>query len=80
MPWSISTKWIAEEVESVFAKQESAAFVNGDGVKKPKGFLTAPTIANGSWTWGNLGVIGTGAAGAFPMPTHPTCSSTSSTR
>jgi HK97 family phage major capsid protein len=59
-------QWIAEEVETAFAEQESAAFVNGDGVNKPRGFLTAPTIANGSWTWGNLGVIGTGAAGAFP--------------
>jgi HK97 family phage major capsid protein len=59
-------QWIAEEVETAFAEQESAAFVNGDGVNKPRGFLTAPTIANASWTWGNLGVIGTGAAGAFP--------------
>ena len=31
--------WIAEEVEAAFAEQEGAAFVNGDGVNKPKGFL-----------------------------------------
>ena len=30
--------WIAEEVEAAFAEQESAAFINGDGVNKPKGF------------------------------------------
>src|SRR3712207_9473932 len=58
--------WIAEEVETAFAEQESAAFVNGDGVNKPEGFLAAPTVANASWAWGSLGIIGTGAAGAFP--------------
>ena len=31
--------WIAEEVEPAFAEQESAAFVNGNGINKPKGFL-----------------------------------------
>jgi len=33
--------WLAEEVRDVFAAQETAAFVNGDGVNKPSGFLTA---------------------------------------
>ncbi len=32
-------QWIAGEVEMAFAEQESAAFVNGDAVKKPRGFL-----------------------------------------
>lgn len=32
--------WLADEVRDVFAAQETAAFVNGDGVNKPKGFLT----------------------------------------
>ena len=32
-------EWLAGEVEQVFAQQEGAAFVNGDGVNKPKGFL-----------------------------------------
>ena len=59
-------QWIAEEVEATFAEQESAAFVNGDGVNKPKGFLASPNVANASWSWGNLGFIGTGALGAFP--------------
>lgn len=59
-------QWIAEEVESVFAEQEGAAFVNGDGVDKPKGFLAYPTVAEASWSWGNIGVLNTGAAGAFP--------------
>jgi HK97 family phage major capsid protein len=64
------TRGIAEEVEAAFAEQESAAFVGGDGVNKPKGFLAAPTVANDLWTWGNLGFVATGAAGAFPAA-HP---------
>ena len=59
-------EWIASEVELTFAVQEGAAFVNGDGVNKPKGFLSFSTVANTSWTWGNLGYVPTGAAGAFP--------------
>jgi len=60
-------EWIAAEVELSFAVQEGAAFVSGDGVNKPKGFLASPTVANAAWSWGNLGVIATGAAGAFPV-------------
>ncbi|MGM4892626.1 phage major capsid protein [Tardiphaga sp. 839_C3_N1_4] len=58
-------QWIASEVELVFAMQEGAAFVAGDGVNKPKGFLSYTTVANASWAWGNLGYIASGAAGAF---------------
>ena len=59
-------QWIAEEVETAFAEQEGAAFVAGDGINKPKGFLTEETVDNAAWTWGKLGTVATGAAGAFP--------------
>ena len=59
-------EWLAEEVRLVFAEQEGKAFVTGDGVNKPKGFLAYTTVANASWTWGNLGYIASGVAGAFP--------------
>lgn len=59
-------EWLAEEVRIAFAEQEGTAFVSGDGVNKPKGFLTYPTVANASWTWGNIGTIATGVSGAFP--------------
>jgi HK97 family phage major capsid protein len=59
-------QWLASEVEQAFAVQEGAAFVNGDGSNKPKGFLQYTTIANGSWIWGDIGYVATGAAGAFP--------------
>jgi HK97 family phage major capsid protein len=59
-------QWLAGEVDQVFAEQEGIAFVTGDGVNKPKGFLAATTVANASWSWGNIGYIASGAAGAFP--------------
>src|SRR3569623_1497050 len=58
-------QWIAQEVEQVFAQQEGAAFVSGGGSNKPKGFLSYTTVTNGSWSWGNIGYIASGAAGAF---------------
>jgi HK97 family phage major capsid protein len=58
-------QWIAEEVETAFAEQEGAAFVNGDGVSKPKGFLASTNVANGAWEWGKLGYLATGGA-TFP--------------
>lgn len=58
--------WLAEEVDTAFAEQEGAAFVNGDGINRPKGFLNQDTVANDLWAWGKLGVLTTGAAGAFP--------------
>jgi len=63
-------QWIAEEVESAFAEQEGAAFINGDGIDKPKGFLAYPNVADASWSWGNIGVLNTGVAGAFAA-SHP---------
>jgi len=58
-------QWIAEEVQTAFAEQEGAAFVAGDGVNKPKGFLSYTSVADSSWSWGNIGYVATGAAGAF---------------
>ena len=58
-------EWLAREVETVFAEQETDAFINGDGVTKPKGFLTYTKVAQGSWTWGNTGYVATGVAGGF---------------
>ena len=58
-------RWIGEEVEQAFAAQESQAFVNGDGVNKPRGFMTYPTVAEENWSWGSVGSLKTGADGAF---------------
>ena len=58
-------QWIAEEVETVFAEQEGAAFVGGDGVDKPRGFLAYPVAPEANWNWGQIGVLNTGVAGGF---------------
>jgi HK97 family phage major capsid protein len=61
---------ISGEVETAFAEQEAAAFVTGDGVNKPRGFLDYPVVEEGSWAWGSLGAVVTGVAGALPEE-HP---------
>ncbi|MGB8602932.1 MAG: phage major capsid protein [Rhizomicrobium sp.] len=58
--------WLAEEVQNVFAEQEGAAFISGNGTTAPKGLLTETAVANASWAWGALGYIATGASAAFP--------------
>jgi HK97 family phage major capsid protein len=58
-------EWIAGEVEDAFAGQERAAFVNGDGVNKPRGFLSYPLVAEASHAWEQIGYIATGSGGAF---------------
>ncbi len=58
--------WLAGRIADKFARSEAAAFVNGDGADKPRGFLNYPTLANGAWAWGSLGYVPSGAAGAFP--------------
>lgn len=57
--------WIMSEVEAAFAEQEGSAFVIGDGVNKPSGFLNAPNIDDTNWSWGNLGYVPTGTDGGF---------------
>jgi HK97 family phage major capsid protein len=59
-------EWIADEVRSAFAEQEGKAFVTGNGVNKPKGFLDYAKVDNAAWSWGNVGTIATGVSGAFP--------------
>ncbi|MCC6918087.1 MAG: phage major capsid protein [Alphaproteobacteria bacterium] len=58
-------QWLSSEVEVAFAEQEGAAFVNGDGTNKPRGFLDYDTVAEASWAWTKLGYIATGVSGAF---------------
>ena len=57
--------WLAARIADKFARAEAAAFVAGDGVDKPRGFLTRPTIDNEIWAWGSLGYVPTGTNGGF---------------
>jgi len=58
--------WIAEEVNAAFAEQETAAFVNGNGTNKPKGFLQETQVAEASWAWDKIGYLATGVSGGWP--------------
>jgi len=61
--------WLAEEVQTVFAEQEGAAFISGNGTTQPKGFLSETIVADASWAWTKLGYIPSGADGAFAAST-----------
>lgn len=55
--------WLAARIADKFARAEAAAFVNGDGIDKPTGFLSHPKVDNGVWAWGNIGYVPTGIDG-----------------
>ena len=65
--------WLAEKIASRFIRSESAAFVNGDGVDKPKGILLPAKVPNSAWTWGSLGYVASGAAADFPTTNAVDC-------
>ena len=62
--------WLEEKIGDKMGRDENYAFVVGDGVSKPRGFLdyrtTAVTTADATRSWGLLQYTGTGASGAFP--------------
>ncbi|WP_374513187.1 phage major capsid protein [Brevundimonas sp.] len=64
-------EWLAGEVEDAFAAQETEAFVNGDGLNKPRGLLNYDIVADSGQDWGEIGYVASGAAGAF-VPDSPT--------
>ena len=59
--------WLAGELAQEFGLAEGAAFITGDGVKKPKGFLAYPTAATKDATrpLGTFEHMVTGVAGGF---------------
>ncbi|MGF1550897.1 MAG: phage major capsid protein [Paracoccaceae bacterium] len=59
--------WLAERIGERFRRAESAAFVSGDGVDRPKGFLHGFQVPRSGWNWGVLGYVATGAAGGFDL-------------
>jgi HK97 family phage major capsid protein len=60
--------WLAGEIATEFARAEGAAFVAGDGVNKPRGFLAGPVSSAGDAArpFGTLQYLPAGAAGGFP--------------
>jgi len=59
--------WLADEVQTEFARQEGIAFLSGDGTNKPHGILTYVTgAANAArHPWGAIQTISSGAAAAL---------------
>ena len=61
--------WLVEKVGNRFARRENAAFVTGDGIRKPRGFLSygADSVATDDSTraWGKLQYVPSGAANNF---------------
>ena len=57
--------WLASRIAEKFSRSEGAAFISGDGVDKPTGFLTYNTADNDTVTWGDIGHILTGVDGDF---------------
>ncbi len=60
--------WLTEEVAEEFAAQEGAAFIAGDGVNKPSGFLAGTTSvdADGARAFGTIQHLATGVDGGWP--------------
>lgn len=61
-------EWLINRVAAKFSVRENTAFVSGDGVGQPRGFLsyTTAATADASRNWGVLEHVATGVAGAFP--------------
>lgn len=67
--------WIADKSVRKFGRKENAAFVNGDGVQKPKGFLSYGSLAtdDADRAWGILQFIATGKADGFKTSEPADC-------
>lgn len=57
--------WLQEEVGITLADQEAQAFIDGNGVERPRGFLSYDMVANASYAWGKIGFITSGHASSF---------------
>ena len=65
--------WLAEKIATRFTRAEASAFINGDGVDKPKGILLPTKVANASWIWGQVGYVPSGAAADFAATDPADC-------
>lgn len=57
-------QWLADKTSDKFSRTENAAFVNGDGNGKPRGF-TSYTTGTGSTGWGTLQHVPTGTNASY---------------
>ena len=57
--------WLAGRIADKFARSEAAAFISGNGIDKPNGFLNHPVVSDDTWSWGQIGYVATGVDGGF---------------
>lgn len=57
--------WLSGKIAEKFSRAEAAAFISGDGIEKPKGFLTYSSVTAGTEAWGQIGHVLSGADGDF---------------
>ncbi len=64
-------EWLIARVADKFARRENTAFVSGDGIGQPRGFLSYTTAATGdnNRAWGVLEHVVTGVDGGFSSST-----------
>lgn len=64
--------WLQEKVAARFAREEAAAFINGDGAGKPRGLLHYGTVPEAEFDWGDdpaeyeIGAVYTGVDAGLP--------------
>ena len=56
---------LTNEAATAFAEGIGSAAISGNGIAKMRGITTYNTVANASYTWGNVGYIASGKSGAF---------------
>jgi HK97 family phage major capsid protein len=63
--------WLIDELSEAFGEGEGAAFVSGDGVNKPRGFLTydIASTADGVRSESKIQYVASGASGDFAATT-----------
>lgn len=66
--------WLADKTSDKFIRTENAAFLNGDGILKPRGLLTYTTAATADATraWGTFQHVATGTSAGFGTTTNGT--------
>ena len=57
--------WLAQKIAEKMTLSENAAFINGDGNGKPKGFLTYESVEVGKGEWGKFEAILTKSSDAL---------------
>ena len=66
-------QWLTDKIGDKLTRDEATAFVSGNGVARPRGFLNysgaATTQADSARSWGVLQYVATGAAGGFDSST-----------